>query len=89
MGFYYNKRIPTGIGKSDRLIQFYRWIQRLYKKLGVGNKTYQRRALADVILYAMLDHVAGDSHTARVTRALLLFAKQTAFRSHNCVYTSR
>ena len=37
----------------------------------------------------MLDHVTGDSHTARVTSALLLFAKQTAFCSHNCVYTSR
>ena len=89
LGYYYNKRNPTGIGKADRLIQFYRGMQRWYKKLGIGNKTYQRRALVDIMLYAMLDHVPGDSYIENVTRALLLFAKQTAFRSHNCVYTAR
>lgn len=87
LDFYLSIRIPTGIGRADKLIQFYRGLGRWYKKLGLGNKTYQRRALVDVMLHIMLDHVPGDSPVGKLIRGLLLFAKKTAFRSHNYVYT--
>ena len=87
LSYYYNYKIPTGVGKADKLIQFYRGMERWRKKLGLGKKTYPRRALVDGILHPMLDHVPKDTDWGKVIRALLLYAKQCGFRCHNYVYT--
>ena len=53
----------------------------------IDNKRYYRRALTDAILEKMLTYVDSSTIYGRSVRCMLLFAKATALRSQNYVYT--
>ena len=84
---YHGLGVPLGKNYSERLTRFYRGCDRLRAKHGIGQKRFVRRALVNNILEAMLELVPKDTRMGRTIRALLLFAKHTAFRSHNYLYT--
>ena len=84
---YYGHSIKLGIGHSDNLIRFYRGCNRLYQKYDLGNKHYERRALVDKMVHKMIDTLPGNSKASLTARGILLYAKKTAFRSHNYVKT--
>ena len=59
----------------------------MYKKYDLGNKHYERRALVDKMVHKMIDKLPGNSKASLTARGILLYAKKTAFRSHNYVKT--
>ena len=71
--------------KDNRLVKFYRGCDRLRAKFKIA-KRYHRRALVDSMVRCMVQQL-GDSPQEKVVRALVIFAKQTAFRSHNYIHT--
>ena len=84
---YYGYPIDLRKAKDNRLPRLYRGFDKTRHKYGLDKNRYHRRALVDKILDAMLDRL-GTTHEEQVVDAMLLFAKQTAFRSHNYVYTN-
>ena len=85
---YYGITLKLGKGYSDPLVKLYRGCNRLRARYEIDNKRYFRRALCDIILFAMLECLTTETRWERTVRVLLLFAKATAFRSHNYVYTN-
>ena len=73
---------------SAPLIRLYRGCNRLRVQHGIGTKAFYRRALVDKMLDPMVRSLKGSSHWVRTVRAMLLFAKHTAFRPMNYVRTS-
>ena len=71
--------------KDNRLVKFYRGCDRMRAKYNIAQR-YHRRALVDSMVRCMVKQL-GNSRQERLLRALVIFAKQTAFRSHNYVYT--
>ena len=84
---FYGIQLELGKGKSDALTKFYRGCNRMRAKYEIDNKRYFRRALCDIILFAMLKFLSKKVYWERTVRVLLLFGKATAFRSHNYVFT--
>ena len=70
---------------DNRLVKFYRGCDRLRARYGIAQR-FHRRALVDSMVRCMVKQL-GDSRQEKIVRALLIFAKQTAFRSHNYIYT--
>ena len=71
--------------KDNRLVKFYRGCDSLRKKFNIAQR-YHRRALVDSMVRCMVAQL-GSSPQEKVVRVLLIFAKQTAFRSHNYIHT--
>ena len=71
--------------KDNRLVKFYRGCDRLRTQHGIAQR-YHRRALVDSMVRCMVK-LLGNSPQECVVRALLIFAKQTAFRSHNYIWS--
>ena len=71
--------------RDNRLVKFYRGCDRLRTKYRIAQR-YHRRALVDSMVRCMVKGL-GDSRQEKVVRALVIFAKQTAFRSHNYIHT--
>ena len=65
--------------RDNRLVKFYRGCDRLRAKYRIAQR-YHRRALVDSMVRCMVKGL-GNSRQERVVRALVIFAKQTAFRS--------
>ena len=70
---------------DNRLVKFYRGCDRLRARYGIAQR-FHRRALVDSMVRCMVKQL-GDSSQEKRVRALLIFAKQTAFRSHNYIHT--
>ena len=85
---YYGMGIHLGKGYSDPLQKLYRGCNRLRVKYGIGSRCYYRRALTNIILEKMLSFMDVRDPNGQLVRALLLFAKHTALRSHNYVYSN-
>ena len=83
---YHGLQVDLRRVRDSRLNKFYRGCTRLRIKHGFGQKRFYRRALIDKMLKKML-LALGTSQSERVIKGMLLFAKQTAFRSHNYVFT--
>ena len=86
--WYYGVGVPLGRNCSERLQKVYRGIDRYRKEHGIGQDRSIRRALVNGILEPMLEYVPVNTQWGKTVRALLLFAKFTAFRCHNYVYTN-
>ena len=84
---YHGLGIPLGKNHSERLQRFYRGVDRTRATQGLGQKRFILRALVNDILNAMLELVPRNSRQGQTIRACLLFAKHTAFRCHNYIYT--
>lgn len=85
---YYNVNVPLGKMESAQLTKLYRGCNRMRAKYEIDNKRYFRRALCDRILFPMLNLLDLSTRWGKTVRCLLLFAKATAFRSHNYVFTN-
>ena len=70
---------------DNRLVKFYRGCDRLRAQYNIAQR-YHRRALVDSMVRCMVKQL-GNSRQEKVVRALVIFAKQTAFRSHNYIHT--
>ena len=84
---YHGYQLKLGKGYSDPLQKLYRGCNRMRARYEIDNKRYYRRALTDAILEKMLTYVDSSTIYGRSVRCMLLFAKATALRSQNYVYT--
>ena len=84
---YYGMGIQLGKGYSDPLQKLYRGCNRLRVLHGIDTKCFYRRALTNKILEAMLAYMDPTYADEQLVRVLLLFAKHTALRCHNYIYT--
>ena len=85
---YHGKTLQLGKGYSDSLQKLYRGCNRMRARYEIDKTTFFRRALCNILLYPMLDCIPGETRWERTVRALLLYAHDNGFRSHNYVYNN-